>query len=187
MNICPLCQTPRTPGADICGVCKVFRFPSAESTETTSATLSGASLFEAARATIVEAAPPLTPVPVPTQAATPHPAPDSTNRFPTPRLVVIRGLRVGAEFPLYNGPNYLGRTADKPEDIDLTGQEPADQVWSSRRHAVITLDRGKLLIDDLNSTNGTFLNRGKLQPGKKQELRPGDIIVIGTVHLKLEV
>jgi predicted nucleic acid-binding Zn-ribbon protein len=52
----------------------------------------------------------------------------------------------------------------------------------SRRHAIISLEGGKLYIEDLNSTNGTYLYDGKLfQPVKgKQELAPGSIIKLGS-------
>lgn len=102
-----------------------------------------------------------------------------------PRVVVLRGFREGVEYRIYDGKNYIGRTADKPADIDLTGQEPPDQVWSSRRHAVIVLDRGGMTIEDLNSLNGTFVNRSKIPPGQKTKLSPGDVIAIGTVQLKV--
>jgi pSer/pThr/pTyr-binding forkhead associated (FHA) protein len=104
-----------------------------------------------------------------------------------PRLVVIRGLKESVEYRVCEGKNYVGRTADRPADIDLTGQEPSDQVWSSRQHAVIICIRGSLQIEDLNSLNGTFVNRTRLASGQRKELQAGDVIAIGTVHLKVEV
>jgi hypothetical protein len=104
-----------------------------------------------------------------------------------PRLLVVRGQRESVEYRICEGKNYVGRTADRPADIDLTGQEPSDQVWSSRQHAVIVCSRGAIVIEDLNSLNGTFVNRARLNPGQKRELQPGDVIAIGTVHLKVEV
>ncbi|BDC19411.1 FHA domain-containing protein [Acidianus sp. HS-5] len=52
----------------------------------------------------------------------------------------------------------------------------------SRRHAIISLENGKLYIEDLNSTNGTYMYDGKLfQPVKgKQEIIPGSIIKLGS-------
>ena len=79
---------------------------------------------------------------------------------------------MNAEYPIYPGRNYIGRTTDKPADIDLTGQEPPEQVWSSRQHAVVILDRGGLTIEDLNSLNGTFVNRTRLSPGSRGGSRP---------------
>lgn len=52
----------------------------------------------------------------------------------------------------------------------------------SRRHAIISLEGGKLYIEDLNSTNGTYVYDGKLfQPVKgKQEISPGSVIKLGS-------
>ena len=52
----------------------------------------------------------------------------------------------------------------------------------SRRHAILSLEGGKLYIEDLNSTNGTYVYDGKLfQPVKgKQEINPGSVIKLGS-------
>ena len=101
------------------------------------------------------------------------------------RLVVIRGMKIDMQYPLYPGKNYLGRTDDKPVDIDLDDQEAPDRIWCSRQHAVITLENGQLTIEDLNSLNGSFVNRARVYPGQAKELRENDVIQIGTVHMKL--
>jgi hypothetical protein len=112
------------------------------------------------------------------------PAPAVTAR---PKLVVLRGQRVNAEYPLYEGDNYIGRADDQAVDVDLEDQEPPDRVWSSRQHALIILKDGQLNIEDLKSTNGTFVNRMRLHPGQKRPLQVNDVIQIGTVQLKVTV
>ena len=104
----------------------------------------------------------------------------------TPKLVVNRGLKQNVEYPVYEGQNYLGRADEKPVDIDLDDQEPPDRVWSSRQHALITFEAGVMNIEDLNSANGTFVNRQKAHPGTKLSLKPDDVIQIGTVQLKVK-
>jgi hypothetical protein len=104
-----------------------------------------------------------------------------------PKLVVLRGQRVNAEFPLYDGDNYIGRADDKPVDVDLEDQEPPDRIWSSRQHAVIVFEGANLTIEDLNSTNGTFVNRTRVHPGEKRPLQLNDVIQIGTVQMKLQL
>jgi hypothetical protein len=111
----------------------------------------------------------------------PLPVPAITN----PKLVVVRGQRMDVQYPLYPGKNYLGRTDDKPVDIDLDDQEAPDRIWTSRQHAVVTFDNGKLSIEDLNSLNGTFVNRTRVHPGQIRELHENDVIQVGTVHLKV--
>lgn len=104
-----------------------------------------------------------------------------------PQLRVVRGEKIDMIFRILPGKNYLGRTSpDKPVDIDLTNQERVEQVWASRQHAVITLDRGAVLLEDLNSLNGTYVNRVRLYPGQSKVLQPGDVLQIGTVQLRLE-
>jgi hypothetical protein len=104
-----------------------------------------------------------------------------------PKLVVFRGQRVNAEYALYEGDNYIGRSDDKPVDVDLEDQEPADRIWSSRQHALITFENGRLAIEDLNSTNGTFVNRTRVHPGQKRPLQVNDVIQIGTVQMRVKV
>jgi hypothetical protein len=104
-----------------------------------------------------------------------------------PRLRVIRGLKINAEYPIYDGQNLVGRPDDRPVDIDIEEQEPADRIWSSRQHAIITCENGKLAIEDLNSLNGTFVNRQRVHPGRKRTLLANDVVTIGTIHLKVIV
>jgi hypothetical protein len=103
-----------------------------------------------------------------------------------PRLVVLRGQKINAEYPIYEGLNFIGRADEQPVDIDLEDQETSDRIWSSRQHAVMTFENGKLIIEDLNSSNGTFVNRARIYPGQKRPLKPSDVIQIGTVQLKVK-
>lgn len=116
-------------------------------------------------------------------AATEQPA--STVVVGKPRLVVIRGMKIDMQYPLYPGKNYLGRTDDKPVDIDLDDQESPDRIWCSRQHAVVNLEDGQITVEDLNSLNGSFVNRTRVYPGQVKELRENDVLQIGTVHMKL--
>jgi hypothetical protein len=122
---------------------------------------------------------PKTAVPPPLPSTPPTPIP--TN----PKLVVVRGQRMDVSYPLYPGKNYMGRTDEKPVDIDLEDQETSDRIWTSRQHALVTFDNGKLTVEDLNSLNGTFVNRTRVHPGQVRELNEGDVIQVGTVHLKV--
>jgi hypothetical protein len=103
-----------------------------------------------------------------------------------PKLVVVRGQRPSVAYPLYEGENFIGRADDeRTVDIDVEDQEPPEQIWSSRQHAMILFKDGQLVIEDLNSTNGTFVNRLRVHPGQKRPLQINDVIQIGTVHLKV--
>jgi hypothetical protein len=102
-----------------------------------------------------------------------------------PRLLVLRGQKRNVEYPLYEGLNYIGRADEKPVDIDLEEQEPPDRIWCSRQHAVITFEGDRLTIEDLNSANGTYVNRARVYPGQQKPLAVNDIVQIGNVQLKV--
>ena len=119
--------------------------------------------------------------------ARPAARPVSTRPGAQPRLLVLRGQNRNVEYPIYEGLNFIGRADEKPVDIDLEDQEPPDRIWSSRQHAFITFENGGLTIEDLNSSNGTFVNRARIYPGQKCPLNVGDVVQIGTVQMKVKV
>ncbi len=108
-----------------------------------------------------------------------------TTKLRKPRLLVLRGERIDVQFTIYPGKNYIGRSDDKPVDIDLENQEPADRIWSSRQHAMIHFETGQIAIEDLGSLNGTFVNRARISPNQPKLLQENDVVQIGTVQLKL--
>lgn len=143
---------------------------------------------EAARAAAAAPAPAAQAAPAPAAPA----APGGKTSVPVgskPKLVVKRGQKIGFEFPIYGGENYIGRADEKPVDVDLEDQEPPERVWCSRQHALINYDEdaGKITLEDLNSSNGTYVNRERVYPGQPRQLYVNDTIQIGTVHLTLKV
>jgi hypothetical protein len=139
-----------------------------------------------AAAESVSAAPEAAPAAAPPTAAAPVPEATPLDPGVQPRLLVLRGLKLNVEYPLYEGLNFIGRADEKPVDIDLEEQEPPDRIWSSRQHAVINFEGGVLTIEDLNSSNGTFVNRTRIYPNQKRPLNVGDIIQIGTVQMRIK-
>jgi pSer/pThr/pTyr-binding forkhead associated (FHA) protein len=105
------------------------------------------------------------------------------------KLVIHRGRSVGKEFPLCEDESHIGRwDADGGifPDVDLDSDDPEAKV--SRRHARITHRGEKYYVEDLGSTNGTFVNRGRrLLPGDRQPLRDGDEVIVGKTFLKFHV
>jgi hypothetical protein len=108
---------------------------------------------------------------------------------PHAKLVIERGKSVGKQFMLSADESQLGRwDADGGvfPDVDLDSDDPEAKV--SRRHARITLVEGKYFVEDLGSTNGTFVNRGKrLSPGTRQPLKDGDEIIVGKTFLRFRL
>ncbi|HEV2883240.1 MAG TPA: FHA domain-containing protein [Pyrinomonadaceae bacterium] len=105
------------------------------------------------------------------------------------KLVIERGKSVGKQFMLSAAESQIGRwDADGGvfPDVDLDSDDPEAKV--SRRHARITWLEGKHYLEDLGSTNGTFINRGKrLTPGTRQSLNDGDEIIVGKTFLRFRL
>jgi pSer/pThr/pTyr-binding forkhead associated (FHA) protein len=90
-------------------------------------------------------------------------------------LKFISGKYQGGEFPLKADKQIvIGRSSE----LDMVLVE--DMV--SRKHAKIMISAGAITIEDLGSTNGTFVNGEKV---KQARLKEGDRILIGTSILKL--
>ncbi len=100
-------------------------------------------------------------------------------------LEVVRGEKLGKYLPILDGRNVVGRAVSEPVDIDLSGQEPVERVWVSRKHAVIHSDGRVLILEDLNSLNGTFVNRVRLAAGAQRPLQLGDVVQFGTVQMRV--
>ena len=104
-------------------------------------------------------------------------------------LVIERGKSVGTEFLLTADETYIGRwDADNGvfPDVDLDTHDQEAKV--SRRHARIIHNQNGYTIEDLGSTNGTYLNRGRrLIPGNPQRLENGDEIIVGKTFLRFRV
>lgn len=108
---------------------------------------------------------------------------------PHARLVIEKGRSSGKQFMLSDAEAQIGRwDADGGifPDVDLDTDDPEAKV--SRRHARITLNNGQYFLEDLGSTNGTFINRGKrLPPGQRQALCDGDEIIVGKTFLRFHI
>lgn len=104
-------------------------------------------------------------------------------------LIIERGRSAGKQFPLSDDESQIGRwDADGGifPDVDLDADDPEAKV--SRRHARILFRKGQYFIEDLGSTNGTFINRGRrLLPGDRQPLRDGDEIIVGKTFLRFRI
>jgi FHA domain-containing protein len=105
------------------------------------------------------------------------------------KLVIERGKSAGKQFLLSAAESQIGRwDADGGvfPDVDLDTDDPEAKV--SRRHARVTFRDGQYFLEDLGSTNGTFVNRGKrLSPGTRQSLKDGDEIIVGKTFLRFRL
>lgn len=104
-------------------------------------------------------------------------------------LTIERGKSAGKQFPIGPGGSDIGRwDADGGvfPDVDLDSDDPEAKV--SRKHARISCENGQYAIEDLGSTNGTFVNRGRrLKPGERQPIGDGDEIIVGKTFLRFHL
>lgn len=83
----------------------------------------------------------------------------------------------------------LGRRDDQSStqpDIDL-GAYGAEDKGVSRRHAAIVVEDNQMMVMDLNSGNGTFLNDVKLEPNVRHPLRNDDHLKLGLMQIDVNV
>lgn len=88
---------------------------------------------------------------------------------PAANLVVRQGTQAGMSFPILGQQAIVGRE----EGVDIVLQDPE----ASRRHTRISWQAGQFVVEDLGSTNGTFVNG--VQITSPQALNAGDSIGIG--------
>jgi len=94
-------------------------------------------------------------------------------------LVVQRSpsLDEGEEFPLNSAPLTVGRGGQN--DLVLAGDD-----FASARHARIELRGDGVWVQDLESTNGTFVNGSRVAGA--QRLDQGDVLRVGETDLRVE-
>lgn len=85
------------------------------------------------------------------------------------RLTVIKGFNKGEVFPLEEDEVIIGRGEENGIVLNI--------AEVSRKHSVLTRVEEGYIIKDLDSTNGTFVDKKKV--GDKYLLKPGDTIMLG--------
>ena len=95
------------------------------------------------------------------------------------KLVVVSSpaLRTGEKHTIDSGPLLVGREGEN--DIPLARDE-----FSSGRHARFEPRRDGVWVEDVGSTNGTYVNGVRLTSPKK--LSSGDVIRVGETDLRFE-
>jgi predicted component of type VI protein secretion system len=90
--------------------------------------------------------------------------------------VSYEGSELGSFYPIYQGQNPVGRKgAAGGLAIEL------EHGTTSSRHAMIYASArpGRVKIEDVGSTNGTFVGDLMLERGKKHELKDGEVVRFG--------
>ncbi|MEM7346803.1 MAG: FHA domain-containing protein [Chloroflexota bacterium] len=96
---------------------------------------------------------------------------------PDATLVIRQGTQAGMSFAITGNQVIIGRE----EGLDIVLQD----AESSRRHVRISWQGNQFIIEDLGSTNGTFVNG--VQITSPHALNPGDSIGIGQTALVFQM
>lgn len=99
-----------------------------------------------------------------------------------PRRLVVQPHQKEVMIPV-QGEILVGRgdaTSQHMPDVDLDAFD-ALQHGVGRRHARLLMQGGQMLLEDLDSVNGTRINKQRLTPGRPQPLHDGDEVHFGTL------
>lgn len=92
------------------------------------------------------------------------------------------------EMPL-NIVTHLGRVdpaASIFPEVDLTDDSDASH-GVSRRHARILKQGGMVIVEDMGSINGTFVNGRRLDPYLPEILNDGDLLSLGKLQIEVKI
>jgi hypothetical protein len=92
-----------------------------------------------------------------------------------PKLSLMFEEKLVKEVPVGSRPVGIGRSPDN----DL----PVDNLAVSNYHARVYFEAGRLVVEDLDSLNGTFVNDLRVE---RATLHDGDSIWIGKHHIKVD-
>jgi len=92
-----------------------------------------------------------------------------------PKLSLMFDNKIVKEVPVGSRPVTIGRAPDN----DL----PVDNLAVSNYHAKVYYEAGRMVIEDLNSLNGTFVNDLRIE---RATLHDGDIVHIGKHTIKVD-
>src|SRR6201988_3672457 len=91
------------------------------------------------------------------------------------KLTLMFEDKLVKEVPIGSRPVGIGRSPDN----DL----PIDNLAVSNHHARVYFEAGRLIVEDLDSLNGTFVNDLRVE---RATLHDGDSIWIGKHHIKVD-
>ncbi|MEW4566419.1 FHA domain-containing protein [Tautonia sp. JC769] len=92
------------------------------------------------------------------------------------QLVVLKGRSAAKTLRLVDGVTTIGRQ----DGCELTLR--SSQV--SRKHCQLFEKKGLLLVKDLGSANGTFVNGKRIE--EQRVLEPGDVLMVGPIEFRIE-
>lgn len=88
--------------------------------------------------------------------------------------------------------SHAGKEIEVGQDKFLIGRSDSCQLRPksesvSRKHCILAVQNGRVLVQDLKSRNGTFVNEKRLPPDKAKVLKDGDILRVGKLSFGLVI
>ena len=165
MIICPSCQYREIPGALFCSLC-------------------GAQLVTTSNPDLQKD--PMTKTDSNTKGK--HDLKSTSPMMSAGARISLHLVESGQILPLAERNEFsLGRVAEGQPimpDIDLTPYK-AYENGVSRLHALLKLVNNQILILDLGSSNGTYVNGNRLVPSVERPLNHGDMIHLGKLKIQI--
>ena len=194
MITCPNCDHENPDGAVQCEACftplpRLVKCGSCGLPLLSSATFCGEcgapNTFYGSMTSVAETSPPPPPMSnLPEESSTPPPPPPKPAVSPATQLQTqtasLLHVQTNTTLEMPQGLEiiHIGKANEQiPPDLDVSGLPDADVV--SRIHADIRNEAGIFYIEDVGSSNGTYINYNALSPGNRHRLHPGDRISLG--------
>ena len=105
----------------------------------------------------------------------PSPRPTLRARKTSTQLVIVEGALTGTAVPLGSSPIIIGRAPDATIVLD--------DDFVSTHHARLTPNGNHWIVEDLGSTNGTWIDRTRVST--PTVFRPGTQLRIGRTSMEL--
>lgn len=172
---CPNCGTSNRPEAAFCGQCGF----NLQANATAQAVAVAPIVAESASAHSVPAttANPAMSTAQSTASSIPNTIGNTQLQVSTAKLFHVQ-TETTIELPQGLSIVHLGKPNDRiPPDIDLSGYPNSEIV--SRIHADIRIEGDAYYVEDVGSSNGTYVNNAPLAVGSRHRLRSGDRIGLG--------
>ena len=122
-----------------------------------------------------------------TEVTAPPPPPVPVAPPPRTRRERTAAKRTVAHLRVVEPAEQRGRTYDVADELTIGRaagcQIPLEDSYASQLHARLFRRNSELLVEDLGSTNGTFLNRKKVDSAVP--IRKGDRLQVGKTVLEL--
>ena len=95
------------------------------------------------------------------------------------RLILIRGGHLTEPVFDFGLPAVIGRKDGQASVVEVDLSDIEEGAYISRRHASISIEDGAAVLEDLGSSNGTYVLRGDYERVTKTEIVDGDQVVFG--------